>query len=573
MDRKRKFSSLLLSVLSAILKLIIVTAVSDEGGNVEITTDLFYQPGNFSDASAEAGTGPRLWPNRTAIPYYISSEFDKPQQDLITKALRIMEKKTNGCISFTARTDEWDYIYFKRMYSGGCESELGHKGSYQYIYLAVPSLFSSADCMYIGKIQHEVMHALGFDHEHERPDRDQYVDIRRGNIDSDEYERNFAISGTMYTFGTKYDYNSILHYGTFHGIQDVVQPCIVPKKGLIVRMGQTLRMSSTDVAKIMIAYKCPLTVIPVVAEAAISDEFPNFSLEPMTDDECCVQFNRYCNSDITTPYNCAKRRDYRIMCQSKAPVDVLERMTLAMTAKPLRLVSISAEEELISKSSFTPIQRQVLKLQLWNCTTDRVTSRLQKLNFSNLLHFELYNCYNLDIEKADFGVSPRLRIILFLNSTIYALQIGSFMDLPSLQILSLEALSDSQKYYNFVPAYRTHLRNLHCSCEFAWYRSWWRENKRLRLRTEAGELYSFEGPSAGTFFSSDEFTREDLYHPINCSADPFPLSTEWINYYTQTDYSVNEPNCNASTSAVITSSNATQSQNWLLSWNWLRLSI
>ncbi|XP_055340322.1 uncharacterized protein LOC129589551 [Paramacrobiotus metropolitanus] len=518
-------------------------AVSDEDGDVLITTDIFQTPGNVSDGNARGDTGPALWPTRTAIPYIISPLFSLPEQLTILKALRIMERKTRGCVMFKPKSDENDYIFFSANTYGKCDSQVGRSGGLQYIHLAHPGDYSSTSCMDTGSIQHEVMHTLGFRHEQKRPDREQYVDVRSDNIDDETADNDFAISSLMFTYGIKYDYHSILHYEAFAGALSPQVPVIVPKRGLIVRMGLELQMTPSDVAKIILAYQCPLVISPG-STTGKSENFPNFSLDPMTEDQCQQQFNKYCGSDLTMWNNCTRRKDLRIRCLSNAPLSVLERMAVNLAKEPLRLASMEVEERLLAIYSFKPIQTQVLKLQLCNCFTARVTRRLITLNFENLIHFELYHCHNLIIEKADFTMYQRLRIITFYNTTVNALQSGSFADLPELRILSLEALSNSQKNYNFEPTFREYLQRLHCSCEFAWYRSWWRNSKALRLRVQTGELYSFEGPSEGTFFNSDPFIKEDLYHPINCHADPFPLSTEWINYYTQIEYSVNEPLCN-----------------------------
>ena len=54
----------------------------------------------------------------------------------------------------------------------------------------------------------------GASHEHNREDRDRYIDILEANI-LEEGDKNFQKRETLYSsFGTPYDYASIMHYAS-----------------------------------------------------------------------------------------------------------------------------------------------------------------------------------------------------------------------------------------------------------------------------------------------------------------------------------------------------------------------
>eukprot|EP00111_Clytia_hemisphaerica_P005318 TCONS_00015362-protein len=153
-----------------------------------------------------SGSQIKLWAS-TTIPYVVGSGATLDGYDMeIENALAKFSEHT--CLKFVRRTTEKDYIKF--IPNQGCWSYVGYspdKSGVQEIAI------DEWSCLFEDLIQHEAMHALGFWHEHQRPDRDQYVVIHKNNIREGK-EHNFDI---VYDWieaakSEKYDVKSVMQY-------------------------------------------------------------------------------------------------------------------------------------------------------------------------------------------------------------------------------------------------------------------------------------------------------------------------------------------------------------------------
>jgi hypothetical protein len=64
------------------------------------------------------------------------------------------------------------------------------------------------------EILHEVMHALGFIHEHSRPDRDEYVEVFWKNIQPPYQSEFIVVPDVLFEplRGSSFDYQSVMLY-------------------------------------------------------------------------------------------------------------------------------------------------------------------------------------------------------------------------------------------------------------------------------------------------------------------------------------------------------------------------
>ncbi|XP_040914143.1 high choriolytic enzyme 1-like isoform X2 [Toxotes jaculatrix] len=178
------------------------------------------------------------------VPYTISDYFYDSERASIEKAMEAFHQKT--CIRFVPYHGQSDYLSIESEL--GCWSNIGRDGGQQVVSLSVYG------CLDYGVIQHELLHALGFHHEHTRSDRDQYVRINWENIPT-ENAYNFHKTDTN-NLNTPYDYSSVMHYGRTAFTSTYGADTITPIPDSSVPIGQRDSMSDIDILRINRLYEC-----------------------------------------------------------------------------------------------------------------------------------------------------------------------------------------------------------------------------------------------------------------------------------------------------------------------------
>ncbi|XP_043938347.1 high choriolytic enzyme 1-like isoform X2 [Protopterus annectens] len=203
---------------------------------------VYNRLGNADRCASSTCRWPKARDGNVYIPYRISSSFSQNEVQVIECAMKGIQRST--CIRYRQHSKEKSYISIKPL--EGCWSFVGRQHDEQELSLG-------AGCVYHGVVQHELLHALGFQHEHCRSDRDDFVNIYLQNVERGK-EYAFARIDTN-NLGTHYDYGSIMHYGKY-AFSVNGRPTVLPKPDPNIPIGQYVEVSHTDIKKINKLYNC-----------------------------------------------------------------------------------------------------------------------------------------------------------------------------------------------------------------------------------------------------------------------------------------------------------------------------
>lgn len=116
---------------------------------------------------------------------------------------------------------------------------------------------NSKGCMVKGIIQHELIHALGYDHMHSHIDRDQYVQILKENVHPAALANFDKVNPKIFgNFKTGYDFFSVMHYHSTAFSKNGKDTIVPRNKRYLATIGQRRGISLGDTKRINNMYKC-----------------------------------------------------------------------------------------------------------------------------------------------------------------------------------------------------------------------------------------------------------------------------------------------------------------------------
>lgn len=207
------------------------------------------------------------WPSKK-ISYAFSDlvDFNLNSRRIVEITLKEIEKQLSykdfSCIQFLPKQiEDTDYILF--VDKGVCSSSVGYRKGVNQVSLA-------KSCLNTGTIMHEIMHRLGFYHEHSRGDRDENIQVFKNNIK--DLHHNFETNHNIDDFDSSpYDFLSITHYNSNAMPIDENKPTLLAKFPSLISKNHKLNIersgfSKIDILQIQKLYECKQIERPQITQ-------------------------------------------------------------------------------------------------------------------------------------------------------------------------------------------------------------------------------------------------------------------------------------------------------------------
>lgn len=183
---------------------------------------------------ADTAFAGQRWTNGT-VPYAWHPSVGPAEQAAMRAAMDVLEAAAN--VRFVARAAEPDYLLIRD--STINSSSVGRAGG--------PQLLHVFNWNLRFVMVHELLHALGFWHEHQRPDRDQWLAVQWPNVDP-ACAHDFQLVPTANTAGGAYDFDSVMHFGGTEASSNGQPTLLVlpPNQQWQGQIGQRAHLSAGD---------------------------------------------------------------------------------------------------------------------------------------------------------------------------------------------------------------------------------------------------------------------------------------------------------------------------------------
>lgn len=211
--------------------------------------------------------GGQSW-SQGRVPYALDASVTPAMAASLQAAMAEISSRVR--VQFVPRATEADYVLVRNANLNS--SPIGRQGGAQNLFLSAwGNRF---------EVVHALMHVLGFWHEHQRPDRDQYVQVQAANVDPLRAVE-FAVVPVGVTYGLPYDFDSVMHFsGTEASVNG--QPTILvlpPNQAQQGAIGQRTQLSSGDIEALRRTYG---SLLPPVVTSANPATIPSYQAPSIT---------------------------------------------------------------------------------------------------------------------------------------------------------------------------------------------------------------------------------------------------------------------------------------------------